>query len=169
MRGQKTQGVGEGEHIPLSRQCWSYGIFLGSLGLCAVKMTPIKREGCPLCSPLGPASCAPQRKGAHHLLLVPLLLRKYFLNSPLGFVYLYGLYFLPWFNPPFLLCICCINTSSVLSFHPGLNNILKMAFLPIEDSVYLPWRSGWDKSILGVPMSRRELNWSIQADLVTIT
>lgn len=53
-----------------------------------------------------PSSCCPQARqsrlkgeGPRNLLFVPLLLRKYFLNSSFSFVYFYCSYSLPWFNP----------------------------------------------------------------------
>lgn len=56
-----------------------------------------------------PTSCCPQAcpfclrgEGPHNLLFVPLLLRKYFLNSSF-FVYFYYSCFLPWFTPPSVL------------------------------------------------------------------
>lgn len=69
--------------------------FDAGLLLLQKSMTPIKIEGCPRPSTLGPASRTPQGEGPHHLLFLPLFLRKYFLNSLLRFVYLYSLNFLP--------------------------------------------------------------------------
>lgn len=60
---------------------------------------PHKKRGMP--TSCYPQACQPSLKGEgpHNLLFVPLLLRKYFLNSSLSFVYFYCSYFLPWFNP----------------------------------------------------------------------
>lgn len=60
---------------------------------------PYKKRGMPTsCYPQACQSCL-KGEGPHNLLFVPLLLRKYFLNSSFSFVYFYCSYFLPWFNP----------------------------------------------------------------------
>lgn len=61
-------------------------------------LTSIKREWCPLPATLRHASSVSGEMGPHNLLFVPLLLRKYFLNSSFS-VYFYYSCFLPWFTP----------------------------------------------------------------------
>ena len=62
---------------------------------------PNKKRGMPTsCYPsVVPVLPQGRRGPPHNLLFVPLLLRKYFLNSSLAFVYFYCSYFLPWSNP----------------------------------------------------------------------
>lgn len=62
---------------------------------------PYKKRRMP--TSLYPEACQSSLKGEgpHNLLFVPLLLRKYFLNSSFSFVYFYCSYFLPWSNPVF--------------------------------------------------------------------
>lgn len=77
----------------LSGVCLLWCSHSGSLPL-----TSIKREWCPLPATLRHASSVSGERGPHNLLFVPLLLRKYFLNSSFS-VYFYYSCFLPWFTP----------------------------------------------------------------------
>lgn len=81
---------------------------LRALSLCYVMLpqwrpvrNPYKKRRMP--TSLHPEACQSSLKGEgpHNLLFVPLLLRKYFLNSSFSFVYFYCSYFLPWSNPVF--------------------------------------------------------------------
>lgn len=77
----------------LSGVCLLWCSHSGSLPL-----TSIKREWCPLPATLRHASSVSGERRPHNLLFVPLLLRKYFLNSSFS-VYFYYSCFLPWFTP----------------------------------------------------------------------
>lgn len=81
---------------------------LRALSLCYVMLPqwrpvhdPYKKRRMP--TSLHPEACQSSLKGEgpHNLLFVPLLLRKYFLNSSFSFVYFYCSYFRPWSNPVF--------------------------------------------------------------------
>lgn len=117
-----------------------------------------------------PTSCYPQAcqsclrgKGPHNLLFVPLLLRKYFLDSSFS-VYFYYSCFLPWFTP---------ILSYLFAFQTPVWFI--MANLPQKDfkKLLLSWlwtlficpgEPEGGKSISGIPTCRWQLSWVIEAD-----
>lgn len=132
----------------------------------APPLTPVKREGCPLPAALRRARPVPGRWGLSNLLFVPLLLRKYFLNSSFSFVYLYCSYFLPRFNPVPVLFICFLNTAAVHHGQPATKETLKNDFCPRRGHcLFVRANLKGDKVFLGgIPTRRWQLSWVMHAD-----